>query len=372
MTSSFFDDIDVDLNHFENLYPNLIHNRNNQYYDDDRFNSTLASNDCVRDLSVVHLNIRSINANGSDFITYLSLLNRKFDVVCLSETFVTDLILANNLFDDYESFHSIQSENSHGGGVAIYIKKELLNFTSVIQSRTVNCDYIESVFVKVTFSNKCTIIGCCYRPPASNKDRFLSFCDENFSRLNTNINDIIISGDFNLCMLRATDNNQLASFYENMNSYSLIPTILQPTRFDDRTCSLIDKIFVSNYGQFTSGLLRTNISDHFPIFIIYRDYYLNANKSPETITYRLINENTLDRLYYSMLNEDLLNYNALSIDDHLETLHNRLLKNFHDSCPIRTKLISPKDKLKPWINNELKVYMKRRDNFFQLKENKFD
>ena len=87
MTSSFFDDIDVDLNHFENLYPNLIHNRNNQYYDDDRFNSTLASNDCVRDLSVVHLNIRSINANGSDFITYLSLLNRKFDVVCLSETF---------------------------------------------------------------------------------------------------------------------------------------------------------------------------------------------------------------------------------------------------------------------------------------------
>ena len=69
-----------------------------------------------------------------------------------------------------------------------------------------------------------------------------------------------------------------------------------------------------------------------------------------------------------MLNEDLLNYNALSIDDHLETLHNRLLKNFHDSCQIRTKLISPKDKLKPWINNELKVYIKRRDNFFSSKK----
>ena len=171
---------------------------------------------------------------------------------CISS--LTDVILARNFLDDYESFHSVRGENSHGGGVAIYIKKELYAFTSVLESLTVNFDYLESVFVKITYSRKSTIIGCCYRPPTSNKELFLNFCDEKFSVFNTNINDVIISGDFNLCMMRACDNNQLSSFYESMNSCALIPTILQPSRFDDRTCSLIDNFFVSNFGQFTSGL----------------------------------------------------------------------------------------------------------------------
>ena len=67
-----------------------------------------------------------------------------------------------------------------------------------------------------------------------------------------------------------------------------------------------------------------------------------------------------------MLAENILNYEATSINDHLEFLHNRLIENYKIYCPIRSKTVSPKDKIKPWIDDELKQYMRRRENFFEL------
>ena len=352
MNDPFFD-IDVDSNHFSHYFRDT----NNQYYTSDRFNDSFNS-DCSRDLSIFHLNIRSIYRNGNDLIAYLSLLNRKFDVICLCETFVNNLLLVSNFFDDYSSFHSIRGANERGGGVAIYVRKELCSH--VLSSLTVNHDYIESVFVRITHQNKSTIVGCCYRPPASSRELFLQFCDENFSHLNTNVNDVIIAGDFNLCMLRASDSNQLASFYDTMHSCFLTPTILNPSRFSNDSCSLIDNIFVSNCNHFTSGLLRVDISDHLPIFLIKHNYFdLESSSRTETVTYRLINDDTLSRLYHAMLGANLLGCD-------LETLHFTLQENFCRCCPLKSKSISPKDRLKPWIGNDLKIYIKLRESYFCL------
>ena len=87
-------------------------------------------------------------------------------------------------------------------------------------------------------------------------------------------------------MLRSSENHQLASFYENMNSFSLIAAILQPTRFNDNSCSLIDNIFVSKLNYFKSGLLTADISDHLPVFIVYKNYYTTNVVTTEKISFR--------------------------------------------------------------------------------------
>ena len=81
----YFVNNDVDLNHFNGLYPSLQTSRENQYFDSDKFNSVFCS-DGAKDFSILHLNIRSIRANGDALILYLSSLNSKFDVICLTET----------------------------------------------------------------------------------------------------------------------------------------------------------------------------------------------------------------------------------------------------------------------------------------------
>ena len=315
------------------------------------------------DLSVIHLNIRSISRNGDAFITFLSCLKRSFDVICLSETFVNDLNIVNNFLDDYIGYHSIREGDRARGGVAIYIKKHIN--ASLLPNFTINADFIETVFIEIINNNKKTTIGCCYRRPDSNKDQFLNYCNENYSSFNPYLSDYILCGDWNLCMLRASESPQLASFYEMMNYFSFLPTILQPSRFTDDNCSLIDNIFISNLNNFCSGLLCTDISDHLPVFLIYKNYYNVPINNSEKITYRLINETTLNNLYSGLLNENLHTPNT-SIDNQIEHLNSKILENFQRFCPVKTKFLSPKDKLKPWINDSLKRDMKQRNHYFNL------
>lgn len=362
--NDYFNNIDADLNHFNELYPDLTTINRNQYYSDEKFNNVFGVSDDNRDLSVIHLNIRSMFKNGDAFITYLSLLNRTFDVICLTETFVQDVSLVENFIDGYKGFHSMRGGDRARGGCAIYVKKHIN--VSLVPNYTVNNEHVETVFIEIKNGIKSTTIGCCYRRPDANKELFYNYCNEKFSALNSNQTDVIVCGDFNLCMLRASDSPQLASFYELMNSYALLPTILQPSRFTDDNCSLIDNIFVSNLCQFSSGLLCTDISDHLPIFLIYKNYYNVTVNNTEKITYRLINETTLNNLYFGLLNENLHILNGNSIDAQIEHLHNKILENYFIHCPVKTKFISPKDKLKPWINSSLKIDMKQRDHYFNL------
>ena len=128
-----------------------------------------------------------------------------------------------------------------------------------------------------------------------------------------------------------------------MTALCLIPTITQPTRITDSSCTLIDNIFSSNLLYFSSGILTANISDHSPIFFVYKNYFINLNKNPHKITYRKINETTLNNLCKSLRDENSHeNADESSIDRSIELLHDRVLQNFKLHCPSKTKIISPK------------------------------
>ena len=69
-------------------------------------------------LSIIHLNIRSISSNIDEFIAYLATIEVDFDVICLSETWLNSDKPYDCYFPGYKSFHSMRS-NRRGGGVAI-------------------------------------------------------------------------------------------------------------------------------------------------------------------------------------------------------------------------------------------------------------
>ena len=63
MNFSHFDDIDVDEHFFDNAYPSLNEENRNLYYDSNSFNNCFGvSSDSDMNLSVIHINIRSIYA----------------------------------------------------------------------------------------------------------------------------------------------------------------------------------------------------------------------------------------------------------------------------------------------------------------------
>ena len=108
-----FDAIDADLNHFDLLFPSFNNSNSDQYYDGTKFNEKFPTTD-KNDLSLIHLNIRSFHRNSDLFLTFLSTLDLKFDIICLSETWATDSAL-NNPFTNHNLFQSTRA-NRHGGG----------------------------------------------------------------------------------------------------------------------------------------------------------------------------------------------------------------------------------------------------------------
>ena len=86
MDYPYFSDIDIDLNYFDNLY-NGLHD-NQQYFNSDLFNNKFHNDvsNLSNNLSIMHVNIRSISANGDELVAYLETLILKFDIICLTET----------------------------------------------------------------------------------------------------------------------------------------------------------------------------------------------------------------------------------------------------------------------------------------------
>ena len=351
--------LDADVNHFNILYPSLT--QAVPYYDADSFNNDLDFN-TEFSLSLIHVNIRSLAANGDTFISYLSTLNLTFDVICLTETWTCDSSL-DHLFPNYNGFHYSRS-SSRGGGVAIYIDKSFES-SACPEISTMN-DSIEILFANVTRNNKTFKIGCCYRPPSSNYNDFISTLNSSLHCINRSRNDLILCGDFNLNLLQIHSDNNSLNFYDSMASLSLLPVISQPTRITNNSQTLIDNIFTSNLQIFKSGAFIIDISDHLPIFCIYKDYFSRRYEQVRK-KFRLVNEKSLDNLTVKVQSINLETcLLETDVDRATSLFHDKLLTAYNDCCPIRSKLVSHKDQAKPWISTSIKRDLKRRVTKFRL------
>ena len=82
------------------------------------------------------------------------------------------------------------------------------------------------------------------------------------SQLSRENRNIILTADFNINLLNCESHPESNDFSLMLNSYFLLPYILQPTRITERSATLIDNIFSNTYAaNITSGnlVLRTQI-----------------------------------------------------------------------------------------------------------------
>ena len=71
-----------------------------RYYDEKTFNSKASKIDVQ--LSIFHQNIRSLSKHHVELDTFLNQLNKKFDFICLSECWRSNLTFLGNIFQGYK------------------------------------------------------------------------------------------------------------------------------------------------------------------------------------------------------------------------------------------------------------------------------
>ena len=117
---------------------------------------------------------------------------------------------------------------------------------------------------------------------------------------------MVLAGDFNINFLDFEKNKNVQDFISLMFRYNMIPLTNKPTRVTRHSANAIDHIItnsVTGHNDFKSAIIKTDLSDHFPIVF--------AIKTNET-TQRPVVKSTYKRSYCEK-----------NIDKFKNILHNR-------------------------------------------------
>ena len=262
--------------------------KNSPYYDDESLISVLQNKQGL--FSILSLNCQSLHAKFNMFKLYLenlALSGCYFSVVCLQETWLSELHDTSLL--EIQGYNLVvrHSSCSVHGGVCYYIKKELIWKSIDINDNPAVWD---GLFIEILSSNTCDIqkkiiLGNIYRPPRDNVENYQTFINDLnmiFNKLQQTRAEVIIVGDFNIDLLKMKDKPVVNEYFENILSNGFVPKITFPTRITQYSSTLIDNALVKlshNNNNTTAGILTHSLSDHQPYFIILDNIKLKQKQN---------------------------------------------------------------------------------------------
>ncbi len=332
-----------------------------KYYTDAEFTSNIET---VGSFSLIHLNCRSLYSNFSKIHDYLNILQNKFTVIALSETWLTDEKGVEFHFEGYELFY-VNRINKRGGGVALCVSSDLKCKT--IECMTTVIEYVmECLTVEIEMKKQRNIVvTCIYRSPGSSITAF----NNKFEQLLVGLNEnkvSIICGDFNINLLNVSNHTSSSDFLDLMYSRGLYPTITKPSRITSSCATLIDNIFVNILEKtIKSGLLINDITDHLPIFVTYF-CEVNINKEKYSKVIRLRTEERLNRFRNDLMKEHWDHvYSTNNVNKAYELFFKRYLWLYNNNCPIKILNDKARNNNKPWLTKGILKSCKKKNKLYR-------
>ena len=151
-----------------------------------------------------------------------------------------------------------------------------------------NRDTIESLCLEIANENsKNIILNLTYRPPNGDVKEFEKYLNEILSTNDILKKEVIMAGDFNMNMLDFEQNKKVQNFLNIMFGRSMIRVISKPTHLTKNTAKAIDHFLTNSVTttNFKTGIIKSVISDHFPIFFV-ADYNIHIKGTRERFIFR--------------------------------------------------------------------------------------
>lgn len=303
-----------------------------------------------KSLTVIHLNICSINCNFDQFQTLLSTLNIQCDIIILTECWlsVTPYLPKLNNFTSYQTI----DDGNQNAGVVIYIRN------------TLDCNVFEPKIIKEADCLVCTLgtefaFIAVYRSPSyKNTDIFLNSINDLLLTLKS-YKTVGLIGDLNIDIHTCDSDNRSDNYLNLMAAHGLLPTYTYPTRLQ----KCIDHILLKTDKNSTAIVLESSITDHYPTLLSLQ---LTREKSVKSITSTKIN--------YEQIKIDLASFDFSQIKQlqNVNSATDLLVSSVSDIINKNTVRYTPprsKRNLKPWITPGLLRCIRNRDRMHkQLKK----
>ena len=215
------------------------------------------------------------------------------------------------------------------------------------------------------------IIGIIYRKPNTDLEQFKNSLLSVIDNLSVDKSDVVLLGDFNVNLLETCVNGKANELLTSLESTGLHQIITSPTRVTKNSSSLIDHIYTNasqnDHSEIHSGIIETDVSDHFPIFVSLQ-HFLRPNKNGPfkkiIRSYRAYDATTFCKDLAKVDWNEV--YRCNDVDIAYLTFYNFLKDMCDKHAPIRNININKKKNAprKPWvtpgiiksINKKCKLY----------------
>lgn len=305
----------------------------------------------MRKLKLAHLNVRSLLSNFLEFKKVV--LEQHLDVVCVSETWLSNNTSNNHVSIDGYTFHR-RDRTGRGGGVGVYLRSELkhavLNFDP---------NNIEQLWLGINVGSTKIAICAVYRPPDLYYRQFLCDFETNFSLVLPNFDHVFCLGDFNIDLLNSGSN--ISDDVSNvLYSMGLRQVVNEPTRITATSVTLIDFILTTCEDLIAevTTVHVPEVSDHELISCV-----VNVNTCRQRSTYK--SGRDFKHFNFQQFQYDLQSipwravYEADNIDTKVDIFNSNIAALLNIHAPVvRYRITKP---YAPWLTNSLKAMISDRD-----------
>ena len=210
--------------------------------------------------------------------------------------------------------------------------------------------------------SKNIVLNLVYHPPNGDHKELENNFKSSLSKREISHKDVILAGDFNINLLNFDTNKKVQNFLNLMFRFGMIPTINKPTRVTRQTDSAIDYIITNSimHTGFKSGIIRTGISDHFPIFFCSKYIAEKEDAKKEFIYKRRFSDQSIGTFKIGLRDRNWSKVrqcrNANKAYINIFNIIDSLYDEWFPVAKIRLKL---KKHFTPWITRSIKKSSKR-------------
>lgn len=294
-----------------------------------------AANVCCSTMRLAHFNTRSIN-NKTALITD-TILDRKIDILCLSETWHkdNDYLNLNMCAPSGYKYIDVPRASGKGGGLAAVFASNIS--LDVIDAPTVSS--FECLVFKVNGASPVLVL-LIYRPPKPNPLFFSEFT-ELLTLLSPLCPSMVLTGDVNFHI----DNPncvKTATFLDILDGFDFKQHVTFPTH---RLGHILDVVCSAGVGIQSLDSIDMSISDH---RLITFDINVMSSRSISERTIKFRNIKHMDFTLFSTFVSGLPTTNSV---EHYNSMLSSLLDEF---APVRERLVTFR-KPCPWFTPDLRL-----------------
>ena len=202
-------------------------------------------------ISVIHLNIRSLNANLEEFQTFVSSFSNPVDVFILTELWTTNIQFMQKSLQHY-NFYTDLPVGTRVGGVGVFIRKNLQVFIRDDLKITLDHPYLcENIWLEVNNKTSRFLIAGLYRHPHHNLDNYIEKLELNLDKIEGAQPGCpcIIATDSNINLLKFESNAVIKNYINTLAMHNFFPMVLSPTRLTVTSATLIDHIYYNSKNK---------------------------------------------------------------------------------------------------------------------------